>query len=514
MDRLNPLIASGVVIRFQRPLIALSAAALLATPGMISSPAVAGAAPVSASQATFQPWLERQLTEVAATAPLRVAVRGASMDQALAGLAAAGLTEQQRWPLVNMVIGLGTADQVRELRTQPGVLHVEGDSPMDFTLSTAHVATRSNDALATYQSPNGGRVDGAGVSVAIIDSGIDGTHPMFQRAGKTTVVANLKNICGITFSGALPNKTCFQQVLSNDTDTISGGGHGTHVAGIAAGVEVTTTMPATKLRGAAPGANLIGLSVGAAVSLLDAMAAQNWVLEHQQNPCRTTEKQTTSVVDVSCPPIRVTNHSYGPSGDARNGNTFDAQSGDVVLQRALVKKGVVAVWAAGNSGGDGSAALTNPAGMDPTPGIVMVASYNDAGKGSRDNTLSTFSSRGKKGVIGTYPDLAAPGDMITSACRPYLVICSTGRALIDGGNYNTISGTSMAAPYIAGVVAQLFQANPSLTPAQIETMLESSAHPFTSGGAYESDPTGGLTSFDKGHGLVDVFAALALATGR
>jgi serine protease AprX len=66
----------------------------------------------------------------------------------------------------------------------------------------------------------------------------------------------------------------------------------------------------------------------------------------------------------------------------------------------------------------------------------------------------------------------------------------------------------MAAPYVAGVVAQLFQADPTLTPAEVESILESSAHPFTAGGAYESDPAGGTTSFDKGHGLVDVFAAL------
>jgi subtilisin family serine protease len=493
-------------MRSARPALALSAAA------MLLSPVLAYAAPQAPdAQASLQPWLEQQLTQVAADAPLRVAVRGESLDGALAAAGAAGLTVQQEWSLVDTAVVVGTAEQVRALRSQPGVVHLEGDAPLAFTLSTAHDATRSNEALATYATSSGARVDGAGVSVAVIDSGVDGTHPMFQRDGKSTVAANLKNVCGATFGGTLPGNTCFQQVPGNDTDTISAGGHGTHVAGIAAGTEVTTSTPAgIELRGSAPGAHLVSLSVGAGLGLLDAMAAQNWVLEHQQNPCRSAAQQTASEVDADCPPIRVTNHSYGPAANGEKGNSFDEKSAAVQIQRKLVDKGVVAVWAAGNSGGDGSLAFTNPSGMDPTPGIVMVASYNDGGEGNRDNKLSTFSSRGKKGDQSTYPDLSAPGDRITSACRPYLAVCSTGRDFIDGGNYNTISGTSMAAPYVAGVVAQLFQADPTLTPGEVESILKLNAHPFAEGGAYETDiVAGGTTSFDKGHGLVDVFEALA-----
>ena len=60
----------------------------------------------------------------------------------------------------------------------------------------------------------------------------------------------------------------------------------------------------------------------------------------------------------------------------------------------------------------------------------------------------------------------------------------------------------MAAPHIAGIVAQLFQANPSATPAQVENAIKSTAHKYADGAAYV-----GGTSFDKGHGLVDVVAA-------
>jgi subtilisin family serine protease len=504
-------------VRLTRRAAVLSVAALIAAPALASAASPASALPTSDqaapdTAAQFHPWLEQHLTEVAPDAPLRVMVRGTSVDAADAATRAAGLTVQQRWELVDVVVGVGTPAQVRALRDQGGVVYVEGDQPLSFDLQTAHEATRSNEALATYADAAGARVDGAGVSIAVIDSGVDATHPFFQQDGASKVVVNRKNVCGIVLVPSL-DEQCFQS--APDTDTVSAGGHGTHVAGIAAGSEITTTLPAGRqLRGSAPGAKLVSLSVGAGLSLLDAAAAQNWVLEHQQNPCRSAAEQTVDEVDADCPPIRVTNHSYGPAANSQKGNSFNEETAAVRIQRALVDKGVVAVWAAGNSGGDGSLAFTNPTGMDPTPGILMVASYNDAGVGSRDNVLSTFSSRGKIGEAGSYPDVSAPGDKITSSCRAYLAVCSTGRDPIDGGDYNTISGTSMAAPYIAGVVAQLVQADPSITPAAVEDALEDSAHKFTAGGAYESDPTNadGTTSFDKGHGLVDVVEALALVS--
>ncbi len=98
--------------------------------------------------------------------------------------------------------------------------------------------------------------------------------------------------------------------------------------------------------------------------------------------------------------------------------------------------------------------------------------------------------------------------MITSSCRVYLPICSTGLDPQNGpgptdiGTFNTISGTSMAAPHIAGIVAQLFQRAPSATPAQVEDAIKSTAHKFTFGAPYENG-----TSYDKGYGLVDVVAA-------
>jgi serine protease AprX len=129
----------------------------------------------------------------------------------------------------------------------------------------------------------------------------------------------------------------------------------------------------------------------------------------------------------------------------------------------------------------------------------------------------TFSSRGAAGQPATYPDISAPGSDITSACRPYLVICSSGLdphngpGPLDIATFNTISGTSMATPHIVGIVTQLLQVAPNATPAQIENAIKATAFKFSNGAAYE---TAGpyTTSVDKGTGLVDAYAA-ALSLG-
>jgi serine protease AprX len=153
--------------------------------------------------------------------------------------------------------------------------------------------------------------------------------------------------------------------------------------------------------------------------------------------------------------------------------------------------------------------------MDPTGGILMVASYDDRGTGTRDGLVSTFSSRGVRGQLQTYPDISAPGTDIQSSCRAWLPVCSTGFAPVSGpgaldvATFNTISGTSMATPHVAGIVAQLFEKSPAATPAAIESAIKGGAHQFGDGAPYES-VSGGTTSFDKGAGLVDVVRSAGL----
>jgi serine protease AprX len=462
-----------------------------------SAPAVAeSAAPVS-------PALAAQLAGGAGTLP--VFVHGTNLAAARRAVADAGLTLVTTWDRIGVAVARGTPAQIATVRTSSGVTYVEGDQPLKLDLSTSHLATRGEEARTSLRDASGRPLDGRGVSAAIIDTGVDGTHPFFRNPdGSSAVRLNLKNICGpLTDLGLplpLPNDACFADLTAiNDTDTLSAGGHGTHVAGIVAGRD-TTLSDGSRVHGAAPGATVISLSVGAGLSIFGADSALNWVLEHHRNPC------------AGCPPIRVSNNSYGPSG----GGPFDPNSATVKFQRALAADGVLTIWAAGNDGPDNNA--TNPPGQDPTPGVVMVASYDDHGTGTRDGSVSDFSSRGAPGQPQTYPDVSAPGSDITSACRPYLPICATGLdprngpGLLDIATFNTISGTSMATPHVVGIVAQLCQVAPAATPAQIEDAIKATAVKFANGGAYE--PSGPYTTaVDKGTGLIDAHAAAVRLAG-
>jgi serine protease AprX len=472
-------------------LTAVVAAAVLASP--------AQAAP---SPAPVQDFLAGQLRTLSAATPTTVLVHGTDIAAAQAAVKATGMRPVTEFRRIGVAVASGTAGQIQAARTQPGVTYLEGNSPIAFLDETSNVATRGAEAASTLTGANGQALDGSGVSVAVIDSGVDPTHPYLQDAdGGSAVVASLKSVC---LDESNTSSSCVVKVPNSvDTDTISGGGHGTHVNGIVAG-RPTTLSDGTRLQGAAPGASLVDISTGAVLLIVGADSALNWVLENHDHPCG------AGVPASACPPIKVTNNSYGPTG----GGAFDPNSATVELQRALAADGVVTVWAAGNDGGDGSASMTNPPGQDPTGGILSVASYNDQETGTRDGTVSDYSSRGAAADPSTWPDLSAPGENIDSSCRVYLPICSTGLAPKNGpgpldiGTFNTISGTSMAAPHIAGIVAQLFQADPTATPAQIEAALKGTAYRYGNGAPYTS-AGGYATSFDKGTGLVDVVAAVA-----
>ncbi|MDP5184941.1 S8 family serine peptidase [Blastococcus sp. BMG 814] len=481
--------------------------------GVVSGAVVAGAllsAPVQAAPADpppapVQDFLADQLAGLGAGVPTTVMVHGTDVAAARAAVAATGMRTVTEYERIGVVVASGTAGQIEAAATHPGVTYLEGNTPIEFAQETSNLATRSAEAAATLTGANGLPLDGSGVSVAVIDSGVDPSHPYFREpGGGSAVVANLKSVC-LLETTTTPD--CVVRVPSvADTDTLSVGGHGTHVSGIVAG-RPTTLADGGQVRGAAPGASLVSISTGAVLLIVGADSALNWVLENHEAPCG------AGVPADVCPPIKVTNNSYGPSG----GGEFDPDSATVKLQRALAAEGVVTVWAAGNDGGDGTTSLTNPPGQDPTGGILSVASFFDQGTGTRDGVVSDYSSRGAAATPSTWPDLSAPGEDITSACRPYLPICATGLdfrngpGLLDVGTFNTISGTSMAAPHVAGIVAQLFQADPAATPAEIEAALKSTAYRYTDGAAYET--VGGYaTSFDKGTGLVDVVAATEALT--
>lgn len=476
----------------------LAAAAVLA---VVSAATASADVTVRVDLAKVSPVLVKTLSTLSGNAKVPVMVHGRNADDATRAARDAGMKVVTTFRKIGVVVAAGTKKQITETRSKIGVTYLEGDQRLAFAMETSHTATRGRQARG-LRDRAGRSVDGRGVGVAVIDTGIDSTHPAFKNAdGSSAVKKNLKYICTVLEPGDGLNDSCFLDLTGADTDTLSVGGHGTHVAGIVAGRDVTLT-DGGKLHGAAPGASLYGLSVGAGLTILGANSALNWVLDHHRAPCG------AGVPASTCPPIKVTNNSYGPSG----GGAFDPNSATVKIQRALAREGVMTVWANGNDGGDGSASMSNPSGIDPTAGIVSVASYYDNGTGTRNGVVSEYSSRGKSGSPSTYPDISAPGQDITSACRIHLVVCATGLAprngpgLLDVGTFNTISGTSMAAPHIAGIIAQLFQVSPSATPARVEDALKATAYKYRNGAGYQR--VGAYTtSFDKGTGLVDAYAS-------
>ncbi len=485
-------------ISSKRPRLVASVAAFSAAFAMAVVPGTsAESAPAPAVRlavlAPVQDYLATRLTTLVSGQKETVLVHGSSLAAARSAVTTTGMSTVTSFDKIGVVVARGTKAQITAARAVPGVIYLEGNTPIEMSQYTSHKSTRGDEAIATLTGADGTALTGKGVSVGVIDSGVDPTHPFLQEpGGGSAVVSNNKVLCDLTESLCqvvnLPN--------SVDTDTLSVGGHGTHVTGIVAGRQ-TTLSDGRVLHGAAPGAKIVSLSTGAALFIVGADTALNWVLENHAAPCG------AAVPAAECPPIKVTNNSYGPSG----GGAFEPNSATVKLQRALAAEDVVTVWANGNDGGDGSESLSNPPGMDPTGGVISVASYNDLETGTRDGEVSEFSSRGAAADLSTYPDISAPGDTITSSCRIYLLICSTGLDPVDGGDYNTISGTSMAAPHIAGIVAQLFQDSPDATAAQVEAAIKTTAYKYSFGAPYVSGPGGVTTSYDKGTGLVDVVAA-------
>lgn len=410
-----------------------------------------------------------------------VLVHGTDVGMAAAAARASGMTVEAEFRKVGVVVAHGTAKQAAEVAAQPGVTRIDPPRTVTFSTATSHRATRGQEAIGAFRGADGTPLDGRGVSIAVIDSGIDPTHPSFAGGA---VVANLD-------CDAFSDDDCTDRGRT-PTDDI---GHGTHVAGIAAGRPVTLA-DGTVVSGAAPGASVVSLAISQGQAYVAAMTAFNWVLEHHAAPCG------PGVPREVCPPIRVINNSYGPGG----GGDFDPEETEAKIQRALAREGVVTVWANGNDGGDGRDNRSNPPGQDPTPGVVSVAAHTDHGTGERDepavSNLAFFSSRGKASDPRTWPDVSAPGDAILSSCRPTLATCIGRPGTRDGGNFVELNGTSFAAPHVAGAVAQLFQLRPSATPGQVEEALTATAFRYDGADRY-----GREGSFDRGAGLVDVVAA-------
>lgn len=297
------------------------------------------------------------------------------------------------------------------------------------------------------------RTCGFNATVAIIDSGIDQTHPDLQNA----VIINIKIANGL-----------FINMTGLNTDTTSG--HGTHVAGIVAG---RGNASDGYYVGVAPCARLVGLGAGETLFILFPLQAYDWIL---QNYVRYN--------------IRVVSNSWG------TGPRFDPYDPINIASFEAYRRGIISVFAFGNSG-PGIATYNAYAVM---PWVVGVAA------GTKEGELAYFSSRGIPGHIFIKPTITAPGVDIVSARSSTVGVTATDTNInpVDPNwtiRYTMLSGTSMATPHVSGVIALMLSVNPKLSPDQIIDILRITARPMP-----------GYGEFEVGSGYLDARAAVDLAS--
>ncbi|MGA1866265.1 MAG: S8 family serine peptidase [Thermoplasmatota archaeon] len=350
------------------------------------------------------------------------------IDDDLAYSEAIGLKHIATMKVLPAALLEGTKDEFEALSGYPRTHWMEYDGKLELlmeeSLSTinATIAWNSFIQSARDRFP---RITGEGVTVAVVDTGIDAGHPDLDYGDKTII--NLKQ--------DKPGRP-FYEIENSDTSY----GHGTHCAGTIAG---NGDASAGARAGVAPGSNLIGLCVGdVGITLTNTYEGLEWVYLNSRRPNQLN--------------IKVVSNSWG--GGAAEYDPQDATS--QICQKLTFENNVVVVFAMGNAGSghhDGTELTASPTGLIPS-NIGVAAIERD---GSR---VAYFSSRGQKGMNQTYPDVGAPGVKIWSAHARLTEISAM--SMIAGNPnpyYLAISGTSMATPHVSGLAALMFQAAPSLT---------------------------------------------------
>ena len=320
--------------------------------------------------------------------------------------------------------------------------------------------------------------DGAGIGVAVIDSGVtawhndlaDPTAPTTQRVDQ------------------------FVDFVDGHTQPYDDYGHGTHVAGIIAGNGADSNGART---GIAPRARLVVLKVldeRGRGRISDVIAAIDYAVAHKSEFN-----------------IRVLNLSIGAG-------VYESYNTDLLTLAAkrAVEEGLVLVAAAGNHGRNDDGVTQHGAISAPgnAPWVITVGAASHMGTASRtDDTIAAFSSRGPTAYDhAAKPDLAAPGVGIYSLSSPGSTMYERWTDFLLPGiesapymPYLSLSGTSQASPVVAGTVALMLQANPSLTPNAVKAILQYTAE-FYDGHSYLAQGAGFLNA----RGAVDL--ALAFNT--
>lgn len=383
----------------------------------------------------------------------------------------------KQFNVIPAIFAIGTKDSIITLSNYQKIHWLEFNAPMKYymdrsarTIKADMVWERSIVDELDINAP----IDGSGVTVCVLDSGIDGSHPDLEYTPINIESGESPNYGDKVVYNVKSDQSPQPWITWENTDTSSG--HGTHCAGTVGG---TADASAGKVKGIAPGCWLIGVSMGELFATIDELNGLEWVFDHSQpgnNPAN----------------IRVVTNSWGPGEPFDNLDPNDASI--KIINRLSYENNVVVIFAAGNDGEnnhDGSTDTVNIFGK--VPAAISVAATLRDGSG-----MANFSSRGQKDKIETYPDIGAPGVGIWSAAARGTMI---GGAILTmdyvekqgaiNPYYLAISGTSMATPHIAGLAALLWQACPSLTMSDVDEDI--SEAPITiedvEGDSYQVDET-------------------------
>jgi serine protease AprX len=415
-----------------------------------------------------------------------------------AQLARTGVTHAAMFEHADAAAVVGPASAYRAIAAWHDVEAVYPDRPIQYANFQATRDTRV-DRVRVGAKPLKSAYTGRGVTIAIMDSGIDTTHPDLDDR----VVANVNFVPSEIFdptTGKSVNRDPVESTIGVDLI-----GHGTSVASVATGTG-EAAHGADDMRGVAPGAAIVSLSLGFTPDESTMAAAYEWMLDNRNDP-------------------------RFPGGIRVVNNSIALKTEIPVVRRLIdeaIQTGIVVVAASGNEGN--SNALVAWPGAYPEV-IAVGATCKDADDWSqsgafdwagvpgvsavpqcRDDRMWTGSNRGPS------LDVVAPGVDVWSAWNPSVFgaaasgFAPTYRPPAPGaGNledetnnrrwYSWSIGTSMSAPHVAGVVALMLEANPCLTPTQVEQILHRTAKDL------------GTPGFDdaSGYGRVDALNAVRAA---
>src|SRR5262252_4479410 len=360
---------------------------------------------------------------------------------------------------------------LRQLSQHPSVFRIHYDRPAaKFNYRTSlTVGTR-----AIHQTLG---LTGAGVNVAVIDSGIAAWHDDLTNNSTTLYPFGNQRVAG------------FVDFVNGQSQPYDDNGHGTHVAGIIAGNGFDS---GGRKSGAAPDAGIVSLKVLDANcngTVSNIIAALDWVLANHD-----------------AYKIRVVNLSVGAAIHE------SAWTDPLTLAaKRVVDAGITVVAAAGNFGKN-SAGLAQYGGINApgnAPWVLTVGASSTQGSSQRpDDVVGTYSSRGPSYIDWTAkPDLVAPGTGTVSLAAADSVYYQTRTSALLPGTiqtanlpYLSLTGTSMSAPVVAGTIALMLQANTSLTPNAVKAILQYTAQQYP-----------GYNALTQGAGFLNSVGAVRLA---